>query len=250
MKTHFFLFLAFTAAVFAFMSCSSSSVKTGWDDYQLKGKVKELHTKHYNAKMKFGELTKGKITGSSDIYFSEEGRIEKVVFTDFFESIYSYEDNVCTIDQYLLLSGNKELSSKIKIITDDKGYPLTQTSYNEDGTENNERTEYVYDEKKQLKEVNMYKNNELQSKIKCFDYNSLGKSEKMIEYDEKGNEKEVYFITYTKDGFMESLTRKWKKSEETVKYSYQLDSRGNYIECVIKEEGSKGRFEEREIVYY
>lgn len=282
MKTKSFFSLVLIAMSFTLMSFSPMDYeKTDWSKYELKGKVKELTINTYSAHRYFGVVEKldnyrpktivvkfssnGKILEESDI--SDNNYKEKIT--------YVYDRNKTIINRY----ANGDLLQRYIIEYNEFGKIKAITYYNSADSKG-DRTEYVYNDKKQLVTI-IYSN---QSKTEYeYDqsgrvgitnsYSSSGVLNRIIRYyyDEKGNvnKKEYlldgeissyYILTYTPEGFPEMRNMYYSKDNQlkySHTYSYRFDTKGNYTKKSSSEitysEGKEEEtcsIEERTIVYY
>lgn len=181
--------LTIITAMFVVAACISCSKQTelaknstDWDYYDLKGKVKELHTNCYNAII--GEnnaFTKGALRYTQVIYFSPEGKIEHVEFHNpsrgiFNKSEYTYSDNGLTVTDMTNDS-----------ITGITAYTYTEWNaqkefivYNSDGRILM-HSERFYDDNHLLIKENNYSGDEVQSYKTDYVYNKNKLVESYIE---------------------------------------------------------------------
>lgn len=277
MKNYYIL--AFAAFSFIFTTCSSleNNPRTDWKTYDLRGKVKELHIKNYDARMAFGELTKTEIRESCDIYFNEDGKISKkyTYLGDTEkpkEEIFTYSDNRCVHTTYM----NGTIKDKCIVTYTDWGATESVIWYTAEGKDSS-RVELTYNDKKQIVEVSWYQKNVFEAKNKFYEYNDQGLITKYISYDEDGELDDTYVQTWDRDkritsyavfdktgdlryshlfeynekGFCSKLIYKYRSDDEgyVTDFSYMYDDKGNYINKHIISEYSKS-IEERTIVYY
>lgn len=282
MKTKSFFSLVLIAMSFTLMSFSpADNENTDWSKYELKGKVKELTINTYNAHRYFGVVEKLDNTPLTRVVkFSSDGKILEengTIISGLKERIlYEYTKNQTTISRYV----NHDLIQREIIEFNDFGKIKAITYYNSADSKG-ERTEYVYNDKKQLVTI-IFPN---QSKTEYeYDqngmvgltnsYSSSGVLYWIIRYyyDEKGsmnkNECTNYYssensytlLTYTPEGFPEMRNTYYSKDNQLKSsntYSYRFDTKGNYTKKSSSEitysEGKEEEtcsIEERTIVYY
>lgn len=268
------LYLALLVVTVSFGSCNSSSntQKTDWDEWELKGKVKELTITVYEAHSAFGELQKDNIWYSKQYHFTEDGKYSYVLegkgsMLYDWRSEYSYSGNEVVVTYYK----NDFLNGKSIVTFNENGDIKRMTLYDSAGKEK-EKEEYLYNEKNQLVEKSYYRENELRYKDKDYVYNAEGlvKSYKtynqdgldhicQLTYDSQGrvikNEsyepdgsKNIYSSvekTYNQEGFLSSIKYADNPPHE---YTYKYDSKGNFI--IRNDYGMSSTIEERKIVYY
>lgn len=280
MKTKSFFSLVLIAMSFTLMSFSpADNENTDWSKYELKGKVKELTINTYNAHRYFGVVEKKDNTPLTRVVkFSSDGKILEengTIISGLKERIlYEYTKNQTTISRYV----NHDLIQREIIEFNDFGKIKAITYYNSADSKG-DRTEYVYNDKKQLVTI-IYSN---QSKTE-YEYDQSGRvgickfyTSGILDwiaryyYDEKGNvnKKEYlldgeissyYILTYTPEGFLEmknDYTSKDLQLKSSNTYSYRFDTKGNYTKKSSSEitysEGKEEEtcsIEERTIVYY
>lgn len=215
-----FFFIAFIAIIVSFVSCGfTKKEKTDWNrgDLNLKGKVQELHIKRYSAKEAFGSWQKQELQLSTNIQFSEEGKILQIDQYNYDESadantsasmlqdansnylhdkeMYIYSDNTKTINRY---SNDEFLFKSITKYTD-FGEIKSITQYNYDGEETY-REEWSYNDKNQVIEKRFYREKELSTVRTNYEYDAQGLITKNIDYNAEGELRCVHRFAYDKEG--------------------------------------------------
>lgn len=271
------LFALFAILVFA--ACSKTEdKKTGWSEYDLKGKVQNLCIKDYAAEMAFGELTKGTLKDSIIVSFSEEGKVLQVLYYSFKDekaetitkTIMSYAGNSTTIDRY----ENDTLSRKIICTYTDFGEIEKEISYDSNG-KMIWKEDYTYNEKEKLEEKNVFDDEGLWRKWKDYEYNDKGLVKKVKKYNNRGKLVEIEFYKYdeqgrliknkeededgnvestisysfNKEGFVSTYTYDCKYFNHKYEHSYEYDKMGNFV--IMRTIGpNDNSIQERTIKYF
>lgn len=251
--------------------------KTGWDEYELKGKVKQLRTDCYT-------LTDS-LQATEIVDFAPDGRILRKWNNAFGEeeSIYTYAG-----DSVVINNGYKQIIIKYTDFGEMDSY-IEYPSFvtpNPGHLYSKEYNKYSYNEKNQLKkEENYYQNSLYRTRLyyynpegllveykdwvcdRSFIHSSDEVYTKRFEYDENQNiikdttydNKSVCLwssvYTYNKEGYVSSETQKAEDDDIVRKnFVYEYDQQGNYVSKIYiiestdqYDESSK---EKRTIIYY
>ena len=230
-------------STFLIFACSGGDDNSTLTELNLKGKVKSVDTKKFDATEKFGEVTKdefwwhrkqkfdnkgniikentytenGVIKWSTTIKYDDKGnQIEESQYGGFwknkggeldFKHEHKFNEKGNLIETIYYESDaefwDKDTFGKYKYKYDDNGNQIENADYNKDG-ELNSKYKYKYDDNgNQIETADYNKDGELNSKYK-------------YKYDGRGNPIEI--AGYNKDG------------ELNLKYKYKYDDKGNQIE--------------------
>ena len=262
---------------------------TDWEKYHLKGKVKELHIKNYNAnRTSSGKLIKTTLKDSCTIYFTEAGLIsEQTDWSDthIIKKIFSYSNNVHTINKY---DNDTYIGKEITTYTE-WGEPERELWFNEKGEEI-AKEEWIYNDKKQIEKTSG-QNKSSSYYTDSYEYNNQGLITKHISHDDEGGDHVLYrkydekgrityfeafsvndgigvgyTYIYNKEGFYDMELNMFTHSFspwDTIKYSYTYDKIGNYTiqnaTKIVQEWDTNyeneisvytGTIQERTIIYY
>lgn len=226
----------------------------------LKGNIKSVKSIEYDAKEKFGEIAKEKITwdkyGNYPIVFNESGnQIENNIYpygTLESKSIYKYDEkgNMIELNEY---SSDGDLKNKSIFKYDDEGNPTDCDVYESDGSlenqivwvfANNKRKEYKkLDSKGNIvsKFIYKYDDDDLKETIQ---FGLDGKLEKKyrFKYDNNGNQTEskevspdgnlIKLVTSIFDEDNNEIERNIYDSKEKLenKHTYKYDKQNKLIE--------------------
>jgi hypothetical protein len=185
----------------------NNNPKTDWEEFGLKGKVKSVATKHYEAIDKFGSISKGKegvLAGDTLLQFNNNGNLVKRCF-------YYAHDGGYLNDCETLTSDND--NNKITSGSFTYGYYVTKY----DNKRNLIETNHYRLEDGNLAYKEMHKYNENGNLIETNYYSSEGKleSQRIYKYD-------------TKQNLIEEVGDNNNGIQHKLKYKY--DDRGRQIE--------------------
>lgn len=265
--------------VFAFSA--NAQKKTDWDDLRLKGKVKSLQTKETHRYKKngvftpwensYGRLTKFNSAGYRTEYnefLGNDSLSYRITYN------YNFKEKKADVAYF-----NKDLKPTItkKYFYNNKGLQIDQLEYTVDG-QFDRRYAYKYDDRDNLIETIGYKNDGSISSKTTYKYDSKNQkisylietpgyanSSRTFIYDEKGNMIEEYWYNgqgavdfkfvrlYDANGnkIQETNYKKGTQLIGTTKWSYEYDSKGNWIKKTdLTEDGTDFHTETRTITYY
>ncbi len=211
--------------------------KTGWDTYELKGKIKSLSQREY----KFIEKDKkGKRVGSYidnfDILFNKEGyEIKKDEFNHFEGKLYrrctfKYDNKGYKVEKrcYLFTTNMYE---KETYKYDDNGNMIESNEYNRNGSLEFRKT-YKYDDNKNVIELYQYKNKSLFAKV-IYKYNNEGELIEFNTFTDNGSLLDKVNYKYDSNGnLIEELHSDNKNYNSKETYKYELDKNGNWIKKI------------------
>lgn len=280
------VFLAILAFAVTFVACGSKTEKqyksifpqNGWDDYELKGKVKELHITEYEPCIPDAEIEEenieDRIKSSYVVYFYEDGQIEKAIFNNGWNTYYYiYSGDTCILerhqnsgeDSYETSDEPNKITKLMEIVKDKRGNWISYALFDLANKETS-RDEYTYNEQGLLTEMQQFYQGKMISKHIFSDHNKSGFYQKQMSYDVNGDLHAITFwdgddikhiksnVRLDKDGNVESklfyeynqyghLTKmtvqgKTENIKETFEYTYKYDPFGNYIEKTQTNTGS------------
>jgi len=146
------ILLLFIPLVFA---CSDEHNDLNSADFNLKGKVKSVHTTHYSTVEKFGEVIKGQVIDDTmhfKYYFKKDGNYfkQELYLGTMLVGVDKLEFNNLEIPiQRNSYDSDGKLLSVRKIESNDKGKPSEVLGYSDDG-ELKSKSLYQYDDKGRL----------------------------------------------------------------------------------------------------
>lgn len=227
---HISLFLLIS---FIFNCCVNENIniKTDWEVYKLKGRVKKIEKNYYKPKMYFGEITKDELISPQEplnfqdffreLHFNEAGYITKNVYYDKNGSpdgftIYKY-------DKYnRLINETDDKNNTIDITYNDNDFTsIVHSRFLNLDYPWEETTQNHYDENNNLIKKETFKEGKLIFRT-FYEYNSNGKliskkvyggsladeegglsSHWIYYYDDGGNNSKIYHETnFTKDNLL------------------------------------------------
>ena len=266
--------LIFTGCTF---SLSQAQVRhTGWEEYDLKGRVKRLTIRTFKAHNESGKLVKGDLWSTTIVDFSEDGRSLQEERINESKKTYVYLDMQTVINHY---DADGSLKNKKITAYTDWGDIKNIVEVNAEGVELS-RTNYVYNKDRQLverihqdigfsytREANIqydtigheircerYSRDNLLKEVEINSYDLNGKRimHRVERYDDgvflySGTER----FTYNTEGFI-CLVESCNDTEDyhvTHEISYSYDNYGNFTkENIINDWFST--IKERTIIYY
>ena len=283
--------MALVATALTFVSCGSKKEKeykpyfpqTGWEEYELKGKVKELHI--VRSWSYVGDIENAYVRDSSVIYFNENGQTEKRIInggqTSYF---YTYSGDTCFIERHKnewLQYGIEDEGDRIdgyQVIVKDKRGNWTSFLHT-DLVGEATRNEFSYNDQGFLTEVINYRYGKLLERHEFSEHNENGFYHKQLTYrdngdldyttiwegedinhitrrvfmDKDGKRKEESSYEYNEYGFLTKMIGKdlIEGGEEVTEFTYKYDPQGNFVEKI--QTTSKSDYitkEERTIIYY
>lgn len=230
---------------------------TDLDMQELKGKVKAVTTKKYNARDLDGEFIMDSVPASTDyMEFTPLGRFiysrdmdntgvvweNKCRFSG--DTIWntSYQEGEIIWVYEFVLTEWGAIRTKIGRIANEKYQPCET------------KQENIFNKKRQKIKQLMYENGELDKIYTDFEYDDKNRITHQVEYSKDDEKIREWTIVYNKDGFRESEICKdfVRQNEWSYIYNYKLDKQGNYIYKKTSYGNYPGYYivEERTIEYY
>ena len=209
--------------------CSKEQKENDLTKFNIKGDVKSIKYRAYDATVRFGEIEKENRKYYDEAYFNDEGNQVETIFYNPDGGInwkYTYEydeegNNVRVIEY----KSDGSINSKYTSEYDEEGNQVGMIKYKSDGSIDRKYTN-EYDEEGNQVETIFYMSD---GKIRWKD---------TYEYDEEGNEVEK--ITYDSDG---SIDYKYT-------YEYEFDIEKNWTSKITFEDDVATTVAEREFEYY
>ena len=256
----------------------ASNAGTDWEKYELKGKVKQLTIRYYDAHEQAGTLVKDRLRNTFVIDFNEDGTFRQADWGDSKET-YTYSQNRKTVNHYN--EKGEWVKKTITVYTYTPWGAIQSKVYtNDEGIEMG-REDYTYNENRQVTdrilqgiafpythETNLlYDSAGHEVQCERFDRDGeLKETEKNI-YDASGNrimhrverfDGGIYAYggaqryTYNPEGFVSMIEGKGDEDDDfhiSYKISYIYDDKGNYtVKNTMTEQFPS--IQERDIVYY
>lgn len=199
--------------------------------YDTDGTIAEKQTCKYNKSgipveiSYYGENAKFLYKCSSK-YDTKDNSVETKITTTLGVEVLSYTD---------FLNANKQFVKKHKVTNDFEIKGYVQYKYNSKGVSVEEET---YRPEGTLKNRNVYDDNRNLLEMNRFEQDGTIGYKSTFKYDTKNNPTE--WVNYEKDGSKKSTTT----------YTYEYDSRGNWIKRVIFSDSEPALVTTREIEYY
>jgi hypothetical protein len=252
------LTLAFISLTSLFY-CQNSPihVKNGWEEENLKGKVKSYTESKYGAEDRFGKIQKKNLYAKYTNKYDDKGnKIEKSLYNragslDSKETYkYDYDDkgNKIKVNIYDAEGDLSLWSVKCTNKYDDKGNLIEQNVYNAVSGILYRVETYKYDDKGYMIEKNIgdkctNKYDDKGNLIEQNVYNVDGTLDDKYtyKYDDKGNEIERNFYNGNADGVSFVIQRTYK---------YEFDKNKNWIKKISLDNQSPENIEERKYEYY
>lgn len=263
--------LTIASVLMLFSNCNENNLendsKNDLEEENLKGRVRSVVEKSYDAEEKFGEAIKTELYQQKDYYFNEQGDfteerhrlsrsnpdyfsygetifqydqqgniIEKKsewISSGFFGEIkhkYTYKyDNIGNKMEENYYNSEGELSSKEVYKYDGRGNKMEKNWYNSKGELKSKYT-YKYDGKGNKTEENSYNSERKLSSKKVCKYDSKGNKTEEIEYNSEGKIEEKYVYVYDKKGNEIESNKYGADGKLEYKYISRYDSKGNKAE--------------------
>lgn len=270
MKTR--ILTIFSAIMLLFTNCTNPNDEklTDLDELNIKGNVKSITVKIFEAEEKFGKAVK---TTMEDFYkqmFNENGFITEMHLFNTEEvkvatSFYNYDEKGNKNERIFVFEIESNEGNKIKRTTkstymyNEQGFKLEENNYSTDNLFESKVT-YIYNESNLKIEQNTYNaNGELiekqtykynkerqvsESKIYLIENGSEHNSTTEYWYNDKGDRSKMRFVSINKFAHIDILSS----------FEYEYDEKGNWIkETIYSEEPSERKpfkITEREIEYY
>ena len=248
MKTHFFSTLAIVAFVGLFASCSSSgkSGKTDWDEYELKGRVKQLTIELYDPNSTLSRNGEPVLRSAKTIHFNPEGQTE---FVELF-GLYMQRAGYCSYtytkkDNKLYKRKDYHNWYSVQEFIYDDNRIVQENGYTGEKLDVIEK--YEYDEKGNLVKVMCYRPDGRLSSFNEYTYDEHGRVTREVVRSSSGSIQLDRSITYTDKGFVQF------EGEGPYRTEYmheQFDNVGNYTLRNINDKGRGIIMEKRTIIYY
>lgn len=270
MKTR--LFTIFSSITLLLCSCSNINNKkqTDLEELGVKGKVKSITVKSFEAEEKFGNAIK---TTMEDFYqqiFNENGFITEMhIFNaegvKVATSFYKYDEKGHIYERIYVFEMVSNNGSKVKRSTrtvyrsNEQGFILEENNYSSEDLFDSKVT-YVYDENNLKIGQNTYNVNGDLIGRETYKYN---KGRQVIESKMYSNENEIEHNSTTENWYNDKGYRSRMRFVSINEYAhidfistfeYEYDEKGNWIKEIIYSEESSERkpfqITEREIKYY
>lgn len=262
-------------------SSSTKSQKNDWDEYNLKGAVRQMTIKSYTARYSNGQYVKDRLTDTQTITFSNEGKLQKEVWVEYKNgkqtittNNYSYSANKRTKMTY----ENGTFDEKEVVVYTDWGGVASEVETDDEGDEWF-RYEYTYDSRHRLMEERAYLHRKMIHKCVDYKYDKNDRYTSYTQYDENGQLEYVAYVEYDESGNLlserdvkngytvRSLTSKYNQQGNVVYYSYKskdysddtrysqykYDYNGNRVSYVVSSNSdgeNKVEYVEYEYIYY
>lgn len=174
----------------------AQSSQTDWDEYELRGRVKELTIKIYKAHVESGTLVKDELWSTTVVEFSPEGKLLQVERKGESKKTYSYTKNQQIIKEY---DESRALTGQKVTNYTDWGAIQSIVSYNAKGVLT-AKIEYTYDKNHVLTE-RLYQDVYYQyTKEKNIQFDAAGHEIRCERYNKDNQLKEIETNTYDVDG--------------------------------------------------
>ncbi|KAA5531877.1 hypothetical protein [Paenimyroides baculatum] len=270
MKTR--LLTIFSAITLLLSSCTNLNDKrlTDLDELNVKGKVKSITVKSFEAEEKFGKAVKTTIEDFYKEMFDENGFVTEMHIFNTEElkvgtSFYKYDEKGNMNESIFAfeIGSNKgdkiKRSSKSTYTYNERGFRVEENKYSTEGLFETKVT-YTYNENNLNIEQNTYNaNGELigketykynkdrqvtESKSYLIENGSEHNSTTEFWYNDKGDRSKMRFVSIDKFAHVDILSS----------FEYEYDEKENWIKEIVYSEDSSERkpfkITEREIVYY
>ncbi len=207
-------------------NCSSSSSqtqiqKTGWDEYDLKGHVKQLTIRTYKADNESSGLVKGDLWSTTVVDFAEDGRLLQVEWINESKDTYLYSDKQTVVSHY---EADGTLKSRSITTYNDWGGIKDNVYVTADGVEIG-RTDYVYGNGGKLVERIYQDIGFAYTRETNFQYDSVGNEIRCERYNKENLLKEIETNIY--DAYGKRVLHKVERYDNGA-YAYGGNNRYSY----------------------
>ncbi|MFK8271821.1 hypothetical protein [Capnocytophaga stomatis] len=247
------ILLAITAI--SLIGCNSNKENNDWKRDNLKGRVKSINIRFYEAIEKFGQIEKGERFEQDELNkftrYNKEGNKEEEIFYNRDESLkgtvkYKYDNKGNTSELIFYFNdGTSLLGTKYKY--DEKGNKIEENNYQTDG-EIDSKVTFLYDNKNNLIEKNEYMSDGSLKYRWKYTYNKGFNTEIKV-YGSNGDFRGQMTFSYNEKGDVLEENQKGKNYEMRMVYK-DYDLHSNWTRQIWYEKGKPKGIVEREIQYY
>ena len=225
----------------------AQSSQTDWEEYDLKGCVKQLTIKTFRAHIESGTPVKDDLWSTAVIEFSLEGKLLQVERIGESKNTYTYTKTQKITNCF---SADNNLTSRIVTTYTKWGAIKRIVYYNASGTETG-RVDYTYDAKRQLVERLHQTISDPYTREEGIQFDAVGHEIRCERYDKENRLREIETSTYDVEGrkIMNEVSR-----YEGGAYAYGVGSRYTYNQegfiSMVESAADMGEYQVTHILTY